>query len=52
MPQMMPLNWLMLFLFFLIVFLLFNIINYYSFKPFYKKSLINFKNKKSFNWKW
>nr|YP_010044298.1 ATP synthase F0 subunit 8 [Cerace xanthocosma]QPF22949.1 ATP synthase F0 subunit 8 [Cerace xanthocosma] len=53
MPQMMPINWMLSFLFFIYVFILFNIMNYYIFqmKFFYTK-----KNKKMthkiFNWKW
>nr|YP_010460067.1 ATP synthase F0 subunit 8 [Hierodula chinensis]UUC04267.1 ATP synthase F0 subunit 8 [Hierodula chinensis]UVU19745.1 ATP synthase F0 subunit 8 [Hierodula chinensis] len=30
MPQMMPLNWLMLFLFFSILLIMFNVMNFYS----------------------
>nr|QTO35947.1 ATP synthase subunit 8 [Spodoptera mauritia] len=53
MPQMMPINWLISFFFFLVVFLIFNIMNYYIFN---KKSLklnknTNFKLK-NLNWKW
>nr|YP_009333622.1 ATP synthase F0 subunit 8 [Thitarodes sejilaensis]ANM47905.1 ATP synthase F0 subunit 8 [Thitarodes sejilaensis] len=29
MPQMYPLNWIMLFIYFILVFILFNILNYY-----------------------
>nr|QJF72850.1 ATP synthase F0 subunit 8 [Nephus includens] len=51
MPQMMPLNWLTLFLYFIAIFMLFNIILFFnfninkdtSFKKFYKNKL---------NWKW
>nr|QWB85938.1 ATP synthase F0 subunit 8 [Menesia sulphurata] len=51
MPQMAPLNWLILFMFFVIIFITFNIINYYAFCYLPKnekksKTLINF------NWKW
>nr|YP_009092092.1 ATP synthase F0 subunit 8 [Aporia potanini intercostata]AGG35776.1 ATP synthase F0 subunit 8 [Aporia potanini intercostata] len=52
MPQMMPINWMFYFIFFLLIFLLFNIMNYYIFFN------INFKyknmklNKKIINWKW
>nr|YP_010242204.1 ATP synthase F0 subunit 8 [Leiometopon simyrides]QTI83243.1 ATP synthase F0 subunit 8 [Leiometopon simyrides] len=53
MPQMMPINWLISFFFFLFVYLIFNIMNYYIFE---KKNL-NKKNNffiktKNFNWKW
>nr|AGT54580.1 ATP synthase FO subunit 8 [Grapholita molesta] len=53
MPQMMPINWMISFFFFICVFILFNILNYYIFnlkmnnKKNFKK--ISFKN---FNWKW
>nr|QXF68520.1 ATP synthase F0 subunit 8 [Stagmatoptera biocellata] len=52
MPQMMPLNWLMLFSFFSIMLMLFNVLNYYV--PF-KKSTNLMKIKtltKTLNWKW
>nr|UFZ13935.1 ATP synthase F0 subunit 8 [Puri aleca] len=52
MPQMSPLNWLMLFLFFSMIFFIFNMMNYfitiYS-TPSNKKT--NFKSN-SLNWKW
>nr|YP_007627086.1 ATP synthase F0 subunit 8 [Cupido argiades]AGE31674.1 ATP synthase F0 subunit 8 [Cupido argiades]QJF47660.1 ATP synthase F0 subunit 8 [Plebejus argus] len=53
MPQMMPINWMMSFLFFICIYIMFNILNYYIF--YYK---INFKNmnktykKNKLNWKW
>nr|ASY97992.1 ATP synthase F0 subunit 8 [Theopropus rubrobrunneus] len=52
MPQMMPLNWLMLFSFFSIVLILFNVMNYYT--PLNKKSsLPQMKTKiKIMSWKW
>nr|UJM44108.1 ATP synthase F0 subunit 8 [Pseudolycoriella hygida] len=53
MPQMSPINWLCLFFMFMILFFLFNILNYFSFNiiNFYKKNNI-IKNKILFNWKW
>nr|QAT19911.1 ATP synthase F0 subunit 8 [Loboschiza koenigiana] len=53
MPQMMPINWMISFIFFICIFILFNIMNYYIFNM---KSN-NFKNNKkillkNFNWKW
>nr|YP_008816190.1 ATP synthase F0 subunit 8 [Retinia pseudotsugaicola]AGZ92356.1 ATP synthase F0 subunit 8 [Retinia pseudotsugaicola] len=53
MPQMMPINWLISFLFFICIFILFNIMNYYIFNL----KLNNIKNNKkiylkNFNWKW
>nr|ALO70256.1 ATP synthase F0 subunit 8 [Aleochara sp. 1 EF-2015] len=51
MPQMAPMNWLMLFLVFTLTFLLFNSMNFYSF--FYTpKKLNKIKNIKLMNWKW
>nr|AXS65437.1 ATP synthase F0 subunit 8 [Cucujoidea sp. 26 KM-2017] len=51
MPQMAPLSWLTLYIMFTMIFLLFNIINYYSF--FYSTKLISFKKKTiKYNWKW
>nr|QHN56420.1 ATP synthase F0 subunit 8 [Dohrniphora cornuta] len=52
MPQMAPISWLLLFIVFSITFILFNIMNYYSFiyKP--ESSETTKKSFKSFNWKW
>nr|AXS65473.1 ATP synthase F0 subunit 8 [Nitidulidae sp. KM-2017] len=51
MPQMAPLNWLALFIYFIIIFILFNVMNYFSFL--YKiKSPKTTKNKIMFSWKW
>nr|YP_009467167.1 ATP synthase F0 subunit 8 [Bombyx lemeepauli]ARB51928.1 ATP synthase F0 subunit 8 [Bombyx lemeepauli] len=52
MPQMMPINWIFFLFFFICIFLIFNIMNYFIFE---KKMLFNnYKNKKKliFNWKW
>nr|YP_010759132.1 ATP synthase F0 subunit 8 [Myladina unguiculina]WEX49722.1 ATP synthase F0 subunit 8 [Myladina unguiculina] len=52
MPQMAPLNWLTLMLTFIMIFLMFNIMNYYSFT--YNnvtKKMSAIKNIK-INWKW
>nr|APX39207.1 ATP synthase F0 subunit 8 [Gonioctena olivacea] len=51
MPQMMPLNWLTLFFYFTMIFLMFNIINYYMFLYTTKTSSTKKINMK-FNWKW
>nr|YP_009441646.1 ATP synthase F0 subunit 8 [Monotoma quadricollis]AOY39165.1 ATP synthase F0 subunit 8 [Monotoma quadricollis] len=51
MPQMMPLNWLTLMIFFISVFLIFNMINYFSFIYKIKKSKIS-KTNINFSWKW
>uniref|UniRef100_UPI0030018476 ATP synthase F0 subunit 8 n=1 Tax=Phyllothelys werneri TaxID=1661847 RepID=UPI0030018476 len=52
MPQMMPLNWMMLFSFFSILLILFNTMNYYT--SFNKCTPLTFKKTliKSLNWKW
>nr|QTT60870.1 ATP synthase F0 subunit 8 [Potthastia sp. XL1561] len=54
MPQMAPISWLILFLFFSITLILFNILNYYCFS--YKNVLSsenkNSLNLQSLNWKW
>nr|ALO71103.1 ATP synthase F0 subunit 8 [Pselaphinae sp. 9 EF-2015] len=51
MPQMAPLNWLSLFITFSIIFIIFNTINYFSFKYSFKKFDSNKKINK-INWKW
>nr|YP_009731710.1 ATP synthase F0 subunit 8 [Carpophilus dimidiatus]QHR79658.1 ATP synthase F0 subunit 8 [Carpophilus dimidiatus] len=51
MPQMAPLSWLLLFIYFIIIFFMFNVLNYFSFL--YK--IKTFKSKKQpikFSWKW
>nr|QIV24552.1 ATP synthase F0 subunit 8 [Utra nitida] len=51
MPQMAPLNWLALAFTFILVFLIFNIINYFSFN--YEIKLFKTEKKLIFNnWKW
>nr|YP_010283898.1 ATP synthase F0 subunit 8 [Thosea sinensis]UEE83689.1 ATP synthase F0 subunit 8 [Thosea sinensis]UEK75804.1 ATP synthase F0 subunit 8 [Quasithosea sythoffi]ULA45466.1 ATP synthase F0 subunit 8 [Thosea sinensis]WCH63199.1 ATP synthase F0 subunit 8 [Thosea sinensis] len=54
MPQMMPINWMISLLFFILIFILFNIFNYYIINL--KKNKLNNINKKFFfknlNWKW
>nr|QNE86018.1 ATP synthase F0 subunit 8 [Silo nigricornis] len=39
MPQMMPLNWLMLFIMFNLIFMIFMIMNYYNFKFIYNNNM-------------
>nr|YP_010414975.1 ATP synthase F0 subunit 8 [Xanthodes albago]URW97497.1 ATP synthase F0 subunit 8 [Xanthodes albago] len=53
MPQMMPINWLISFFFFLFIFLIFNIMNYYIYnnKISNKNENLNFKMKNLY-WKW
>nr|YP_009630782.1 ATP synthase F0 subunit 8 [Astictopterus jama]QBS14443.1 ATP synthase F0 subunit 8 [Astictopterus jama] len=55
MPQMMPINWIISFFFFICIFILFNMMNYFIFN--FKMN--NLKNNKLFlpkieklNWKW
>nr|SPP23553.1 ATP synthase F0 subunit 8 [Protesilaus protesilaus protesilaus] len=53
MPQMMPINWIMSFFMFIMIFILFNIMNYYIFPLKNINNLLKNKNfKKNFNWKW
>nr|AXS66193.1 ATP synthase F0 subunit 8 [Cucujoidea sp. 1 KM-2017] len=50
MPQMMPLNWMMEFMFFIFIFLIINTFIYFNFT----KKFYSLKNKYYFsvNWKW
>nr|AII02515.1 ATP synthase F0 subunit 8 [Alucita montana] len=53
MPQMMPINWLMSFFFFILLYIMFNILNYYIFINKNKNFNFNFKKSlKNFSWKW
>nr|AYR05360.1 ATP synthase F0 subunit 8 [Coleoptera sp. ACP-2013] len=51
MPQMAPMNWLMLFFMFIIIFMIFNSLNYFCFlyNPKMKKTI---KKNLTLNWKW
>nr|UZA66531.1 ATP synthase F0 subunit 8 [Aromia bungii] len=51
MPQMAPLSWLTLFIYYSLVFILFNSINYYSFLYTTEKKSLSKKISK-LNWKW
>nr|QIV24565.1 ATP synthase F0 subunit 8 [Phaolus metallicus] len=51
MPQMAPLNWLTLLLFFTSIFLVFNMINFFTFNYFVKKTPYK-ETKIQYNWKW
>nr|YP_009241022.1 ATP synthase F0 subunit 8 [Shijimiaeoides divina]AMK46121.1 ATP synthase F0 subunit 8 [Shijimiaeoides divina] len=56
MPQMMPINWMLSYFFFICIFILFNIMNYYIFFNknnfnYYIKNNNNKKNKILY-WKW
>nr|WNO18709.1 ATP synthase F0 subunit 8 [Coladenia pinsbukana zhui] len=54
MPQMMPINWIISFFLFIMIFILFNILNYYIYninnKMIKKNKHLNFNN--YFIWKW
>nr|YP_007025984.1 ATP synthase F0 subunit 8 [Chrysopa pallens]AFL65888.1 ATP synthase F0 subunit 8 [Chrysopa pallens] len=52
MPQMSPLNWWFLFIYFIILLIMFTIINYYIFIYSSPMSEKNIFLKKSLNWKW
>nr|UOU85126.1 ATP synthase F0 subunit 8 [Ephemerella notata] len=54
MPQMAPLSWLCLFILFVITFVLFNIVNYftYSVNPFTSLSNKEVLTSLSLNWMW
>nr|YP_009560224.1 ATP synthase F0 subunit 8 [Oxysarcodexia avuncula]QAA79122.1 ATP synthase F0 subunit 8 [Oxysarcodexia avuncula] len=54
MPQMAPIGWLSLFIIFSIAFVIFNMMNYYSFIPSMPKSNLTIKSQSinSLNWKW
>nr|AND96442.1 ATP synthase F0 subunit 8 [Onthophagus rorarius] len=51
MPQMAPINWLMLLIYFSLIFMIFNTMNYYIFN--YSFKTFSFKKiKNNLNWKW
>nr|AND96383.1 ATP synthase F0 subunit 8 [Onthophagus schwaneri] len=51
MPQMAPINWLLLLFYFSLIFMIFNVLNFYSFN--YNIKTFYFKKKKTLlNWKW
>nr|AVN68303.1 ATP synthase F0 subunit 8 [Panesthia angustipennis] len=51
MPQMMPLSWVVLYMFFITILFIFSFINYYSFIPLpsHESKILS---SKSMNWKW
>nr|ASM41825.1 ATP synthase F0 subunit 8 [Olenecamptus subobliteratus] len=51
MPQMAPLSWLTLFIYFISIFFLFNIINFYMFNYTFKTTK-KISTKINYNWKW
>nr|YP_010946976.1 ATP synthase F0 subunit 8 [Symplocodes ridleyi]WGO57733.1 ATP synthase F0 subunit 8 [Symplocodes ridleyi] len=52
MPQMMPLSWLSLYLFFSSILMLFTFMNYYTYIPLPQSSKTSMKKIKTVNWKW
>nr|YP_009139744.1 ATP synthase F0 subunit 8 [Biston suppressaria]AKG49715.1 ATP synthase F0 subunit 8 [Biston suppressaria] len=54
MPQMMPINWIFSFLMFILIFIIFNIMNYYIMINKNLNNKNNFQNKSmnNFTWKW
>nr|YP_009667292.1 ATP synthase F0 subunit 8 [Phryganopsyche latipennis]APQ47893.1 ATP synthase F0 subunit 8 [Phryganopsyche latipennis] len=52
MPQMMPLNWIMLFVYFLFMFYLFIIMNYFISSPENNFFLTSTKKINKFSWTW
>nr|UXG19019.1 ATP synthase F0 subunit 8 [Mesembrius sp.] len=52
MPQMAPISWLSLFLLFSLIFMLFNMVNYFIYVPSMPKSSSYKITTNSMNWKW
>nr|URH16946.1 ATP synthase F0 subunit 8 [Mimeutermes sorex] len=52
MPQMMPMEWTLLYITFLTTFLMFNIMNYFAQMPNKQKKTMKFININKTNWKW
>nr|YP_009049147.1 ATP synthase F0 subunit 8 [Tribolium audax]AIE43740.1 ATP synthase F0 subunit 8 [Tribolium audax] len=52
MPQMAPLNWLLLMIMFIMIMVSFNLINFYSFSYNTQKSPNSIHQKSQTNWKW
>nr|YP_010968370.1 ATP synthase F0 subunit 8 [Satarupa monbeigi]WNO18670.1 ATP synthase F0 subunit 8 [Satarupa monbeigi] len=52
MPQMMPINWIISFIFFILIFILFNIMNYYIYNIKKKNKSIKKNFTYNLNWKW
>nr|YP_007353846.1 ATP synthase F0 subunit 8 [Paracymoriza prodigalis]AFQ31587.1 ATP synthase F0 subunit 8 [Paracymoriza prodigalis] len=52
MPQMMPINWMISLLFFICIYIFFNIMNYYIFLNNNNNNKINFLSKNNLIWKW
>nr|YP_010022488.1 ATP synthase F0 subunit 8 [Fer nigripennis]QON98898.1 ATP synthase F0 subunit 8 [Fer nigripennis] len=52
MPQMSPLMWFSLFMLFSITLVMFNQMNFFSFKPLIYKNKSKLMHMKNMNWKW
>nr|YP_009057618.1 ATP synthase F0 subunit 8 [Apocheima cinerarius]AHG99140.1 ATP synthase F0 subunit 8 [Apocheima cinerarius]ALI31057.1 ATP synthase F0 subunit 8 [Apocheima cinerarius]ALO20592.1 ATP synthase F0 subunit 8 [Apocheima cinerarius]ALO20600.1 ATP synthase F0 subunit 8 [Apocheima cinerarius]ALP86122.1 ATP synthase F0 subunit 8 [Apocheima cinerarius] len=54
MPQMMPINWILSFLMFILIFIMFNIMNYYIMnnKNLNNKNNFKLKSMNNLTWKW
>nr|YP_010743878.1 ATP synthase F0 subunit 8 [Polythlipta liquidalis]WET30818.1 ATP synthase F0 subunit 8 [Polythlipta liquidalis] len=52
MPQMMPINWILSFFFFILIFIIFNIMNYFIYVNKNYKNNIFLKKNKNLYWKW
>nr|QRV62513.1 ATP synthase F0 subunit 8 [Hydroporus puberulus] len=52
MPQMAPMNWLILYMIVSMTFIMFNFLNYYLFLINKNNNILNKIMKKSLNWKW
>nr|YP_010329762.1 ATP synthase F0 subunit 8 [Cleora fraterna]UNP54486.1 ATP synthase F0 subunit 8 [Cleora fraterna] len=54
MPQMMPINWILSFFLFIMIFIIFNIMNYYIInnKNLNKKNNLETKSFNELTWKW
>uniref|UniRef100_UPI0030FED841 ATP synthase F0 subunit 8 n=1 Tax=Sphingonotus salinus TaxID=319241 RepID=UPI0030FED841 len=52
MPQMSPMMWFSLFMLFSITMIMFNQMNFFSYKPNMIKSIKKQLKKKNMNWKW
>nr|YP_010999498.1 ATP synthase F0 subunit 8 [Ochthebius lejolisii]WPM98410.1 ATP synthase F0 subunit 8 [Ochthebius lejolisii] len=52
MPQMAPMNWLMLFMLFITIFMMYSSLNYFSFLYLFNNSYKPMISKNKLNWKW
>nr|QRV62396.1 ATP synthase F0 subunit 8 [Deronectes parvicollis] len=52
MPQMAPMNWLFLYMFFFVILIMFNFMTYYMFLLKNNNLSLNKINKKNYSWKW